>query len=115
MPRKPDYGIDSPAIIAVEIGLSGAAPLAAWLCPHFLGLPLRPVGMIAGVYLLVSAGGMLFYSKAGKLRLRERLLNLIPWRGDEMVLDVGCGRGLLLVAAARRLTTGKATGVDIWV
>jgi hypothetical protein len=28
------------------------------------------------------------------------------------VLDVSCGRGLLLVGAARHLTTGKATGVD---
>ena len=31
-----------------------------------------------------------------------------------MVLDVGCGGGLLLVAAAKRLTTGRALGVDIW-
>jgi len=30
------------------------------------------------------------------------------------VLDVGCGRGLLLNAAARRLTTGKAIGIDLW-
>ena len=30
------------------------------------------------------------------------------------MLDVGCGRGLLLVGAARRLSTGTATGVDIW-
>jgi cyclopropane fatty-acyl-phospholipid synthase-like methyltransferase len=30
------------------------------------------------------------------------------------VLDVGCGRGLLLIGAAKRLTTGKAVGVDIW-
>jgi ubiquinone/menaquinone biosynthesis C-methylase UbiE len=29
-------------------------------------------------------------------------------------LDVGCGRGLLLIGAARRLTTGRAVGVDIW-
>jgi ubiquinone/menaquinone biosynthesis C-methylase UbiE len=42
-------------------------------------------------------------------------LDLIPWRGDETVLDVGCGKGLLLAGAARRLTTGKAIGVDIWL
>ena len=30
------------------------------------------------------------------------------------MLDVGCGRGLLLIGAAKRLTTGKAVGVDIW-
>jgi arsenite methyltransferase len=31
------------------------------------------------------------------------------------VLDVGCGRGVLLIGAARRLTTGKAIGADVWV
>jgi arsenite methyltransferase len=27
---------------------------------------------------------------------------------------MGCGRGAVLTAVARRLTTGRATGVDIW-
>src|SRR5262249_40600592 len=63
---------------------------------------------------LLTAGVMLWGSKVGKLRMRDRLLNSIPWRGDEQVLDVGCGRGLLLLGAARRLTTGKATGIDLW-
>ena len=57
---------------------------------------------------------MLYDSKIGKLRERERLLDLVRWRGTETVLDLGCGRGLLLVAAARRLSTGKATGLDLW-
>jgi ubiquinone/menaquinone biosynthesis C-methylase UbiE len=30
------------------------------------------------------------------------------------VLDVGCGSGLLLNAAAKRLTDGSAVGVDVW-
>ena len=35
---------------------------------------------------------------------RERLLDRISWTGGEqVVLDVGCGRGLMLVAAALRL------------
>src|SRR5262245_60299169 len=33
---------------------------------------------------------------------------------DEQVLDVGCGHGLMLIGAAKRLTTGKAVGVDLW-
>jgi arsenite methyltransferase len=57
---------------------------------------------------------MLFYSKVGKLALRERLLDKLPWRGDESVLDVGCGRGLLTVGAASRLSSGSAVGVDVW-
>jgi ubiquinone/menaquinone biosynthesis C-methylase UbiE len=57
---------------------------------------------------------MVWYSRVRKLRERERLLDLVPWRGDEQVLDVGCGRGLLLNAAARRLSSGRAVGVDLW-
>jgi ubiquinone/menaquinone biosynthesis C-methylase UbiE len=57
---------------------------------------------------------MLFYSKVGKLELRERLLDRIQWQGGEKVLDVGCGPGLLTVGAARRLSTGKVVGVDVW-
>ena len=30
------------------------------------------------------------------------------------MLDVGCGSGLMLIGAARRLTTGKAIGIDLW-
>jgi ubiquinone/menaquinone biosynthesis C-methylase UbiE len=68
----------------------------------------------AGIYFLLGAGGMVRYSKVGKLRIRDQILEPIPWRGDERVLDVGCGRGLLLIGAARRLTTGKAVGLDRW-
>jgi ubiquinone/menaquinone biosynthesis C-methylase UbiE len=66
------------------------------------------------VYFLLGAAGMLFYSKIGKLTLRERLLDQIQWKGDERVLDVGCGRGLLTVGAARRLLNGKVVGLDVW-
>src|SRR4029450_8123338 len=31
-------------------------------------------------------------------------------RGAERVLDMGCGRGAVLIAVAKRLTTGPVTG-----
>ena len=42
------------------------------------------------------------------------MLGKINWRGDENVLDIGSGRGLLLNGAAKHLTHGKAVGIDIW-
>lgn len=47
-------------------------------------------------------------------RIRKQIFDSLALRGDEKVLDVGCGSGLLLNEAAKRLTSGKATGIDIW-
>jgi ubiquinone/menaquinone biosynthesis C-methylase UbiE len=56
---------------------------------------------------------MVLYAKWGKFRHRDRMLNMVRWRGDEQVLDVGTGRGLLLIGTARRLTSGRGTGIDV--
>jgi ubiquinone/menaquinone biosynthesis C-methylase UbiE len=112
-----DYGIDSPAIVAGLFTL-GCTALGAALFLHFSGNPHSSwtIGLaLAGAYFLIGAGGMVWYSKVDKLRNRDQLLQLIAWKGDEEVLDAGCGRGLLLVGAASRLTTGKAIGLDLWV
>jgi arsenite methyltransferase len=64
--------------------------------------------------MLVASASMFYYSKVGKYGYRDRMLAKISWRGDEQVLDVGTGRGLLLIGAAKHLTTGRAVGIDIW-
>jgi SAM-dependent methyltransferase len=115
MKARPNYGVDSPAIVTGLVVAGGIALAIAFTLPHLHKLPMRWIASALGLYFLQGALGMLWYSKAGKLKLRERLLDGIPWQGDERVLDVGCGRGLFLVGAARRLTTGTATGVDLWV
>lgn len=69
---------------------------------------------VAAAYMLGMGSFMLYSSKVGKLKGRERLLNLISWTGGEYVLDVGCGRGLMMIGAAKRLKNGKAVGIDLW-
>src|SRR5258708_2512710 len=119
MQQRRDYGIDSPARVAGElivsgVGFAAAAILYARGAPRPLGIPLWAVSLVVAAYLLLMAGGMLFYSLIGKRAIRDWLLDQVPWRGDEVVLDVGCGRGLLLVGAAQRVTSGKAIGVVAW-
>lgn len=113
--RKPDYGIDSPGIVFGQFIAGLLAMVLAILTPHVFGLQVRWIEIAAAAYFLHGAWSMIRYSKSGKLKLREKLLNMIPWQGDETVLDVGCGKGLLLVGVARRLKTGKAIGVDVWL
>lgn len=50
-----------------------------------------------------------------RFTIRDRFLKAVPWRGDEHVLDVGTGSGIMLFGCAKHLTTGKAIGIDIWL
>src|SRR5438270_621724 len=49
-----------------------------------------------------------------KFAVWAELLDRLDLRGDERLLDVGCGRGAVLLMAARRLPRGRAVGVDVW-
>lgn len=119
-PAKPDYGLDAPGVIrncfliaAIGFGVNLTATFGLWSGVLFR-VPLANVGLAFGVVFLATGFLMVYYSMEGKVHQRERALNQVPWRGDEMVLDVGCGRGLMLCGAAKRLTAGKAVGIDIW-
>lgn len=67
-----------------------------------------------GAVLLAHTGVYLHTTLRGKLGVWERELDRAGLSGNEEVLDLGCGRGAVLIAAARRLTSGHAIGVDLW-
>ena len=115
--QKVNYGIDAPGVIR---NLFIAAVLLSLIVFFIPDINLWSVQFITGG-LLWSAGGcafggilMLAYSLAGKYKHRDRMLNMITWTGKEQVLDIGTGKGLLMIGAAKRLTTGKSIGIDIW-
>jgi ubiquinone/menaquinone biosynthesis C-methylase UbiE len=68
----------------------------------------------AAALLLVNTGFFLHTTLRGKLRIWERELDRIGLSGKEKLLDLGCGRGAILIAAATRLPEGRAVGVDLW-
>jgi arsenite methyltransferase len=118
--QRPQYGIDAPGLVRFFF-IAGAVALAVFLgalLSSGFGQTLKTIIAVlfgvAATYLLGMGCFMIYYSKIEKLKDSERLLNLIQWSGDELVLDVGCGRGLMLVGAAKRLTSGKVIGIDLW-
>jgi arsenite methyltransferase len=115
---KPDYGIDAPGVVRNLIVIGVTLLLAAYFLPvlHIgpVDFRLRPTALATGSVCVLEGLLMIFYAKYGKFRHRDRMLDLIAWKGNETVLDVGTGRGLLMIGAAKRLTTGKAIGIDIW-
>lgn len=124
MKKYTDYGIDAPGIIKklmiASIVLSGAYFLIFYKLYIFFSYSwLLPWAYFVSISTFISMIGtslmMLWSSKVGKLWQRDRLLSQISWQGNEKVLDVGCGRGLLLIGVAKKLNLdGKAIGIDTW-
>jgi SAM-dependent methyltransferase len=112
---KADYGIDAPGVVR-NFALAGVAALVAgWFVFSAGGHVPGGFLLAASLIFFVESGWMLFSSRKGKWLMRERLLDLAGLTGHEQVLDVGCGRGLILNGAARRLTAGgRAIGIDLW-
>jgi arsenite methyltransferase len=115
--RSVSYGVDAPGVIR---NLFIAGTIAIILPIVF---PIIKIGdariditwlVWTGFYLLLGGSLMLVYSLFGKFKHRDRMLNMISWRGDEQVLDIGTGKGLLMIGAGKKLTTGKSIGIDIW-
>jgi SAM-dependent methyltransferase len=104
-PLLPRYGIDA-ADVPAALTVGGLACLAVGTR--------RPRWLLPSAALFAQAALFMHTTLRGKFRVWERELDQLNLRGDEHLLDVGCGRGAVLIAAARRLPAGRVVGIDLW-
>jgi arsenite methyltransferase len=116
---SPDYGLDAPLTIR-HMFSRGGWTLAFALVVFFINraeypgpaaqllaaLGLIALGFFAAGWLTMQA------SKIGRFQIRERILDALALKGEERVLDVGCGAGLMSIGLAKRLKSGRVTGLD---
>lgn len=114
IPRKGDYGFDAPYVPLLMT--LGALPLLVGAVVQ--GLDGRLDGLLSmglsGAFLLFCAGSYVYTTRSGKFLAWNELLEGVKLRGDEHVLDLGCGRGAVLLLAAQRVPAGRASGIDLW-
>ncbi|MEO6237382.1 MAG: class I SAM-dependent methyltransferase [Vicinamibacterales bacterium] len=112
--HRGEYGYDAPyALIAFAgIAVATAAAAVAARIGHYPGLIRIAAGYAA--FFGCNAASFYYTTRHGKFQEWEQILDCLSLRGDEQVLDMGCGRGAVLTAVAKRLTTGRATGIDLW-
>jgi arsenite methyltransferase len=122
--KKAFYGMDVPAMVrdCVTVGviLAIQGVLLRWWAKkgQYSSMPLflllSGAMVVTGGISIVEGLSVVWDSLVAKLWERDRLLDGLQLRGNEHVLDVGCGHGLLLVGAAKRLPHGRAVGIDLW-
>ncbi len=112
--RRGDYGFDAPYIpigLAIPAVLAGGVGIilfaSSWLW-------LAGFSLVIAVVFALSTISFVWTTRRGKFIVWDELLNTLALRGDERLLDVGCGRGMIFILAAKRLLTGRAVGVDLW-
>src|ERR1051326_1466199 len=95
--RRGSYGIDAPyapAFMAVAAVLEFVLAIVSgklWM-------------LLAGAFILVILAAYLHATLRGKFIVWAEILDGLNPRGDERILDMGCGRGAVLLLAAQHLT-----------
>ncbi|HMI18111.1 MAG TPA: class I SAM-dependent methyltransferase [Sphingomonas sp.] len=115
MSGRENYGIHAPTVVR-NLGSIGAILLSSSvLSRHWHILEwLAPTMVFVGLSMVAMSLWMLISSLWLKRFVLRRLLDAHRWRGDEIVLDLGCGRGLVAIGAARRVPSGKVLAIDLW-
>jgi ubiquinone/menaquinone biosynthesis C-methylase UbiE len=111
---RASYGVDAPLVLVNLAASAVAFATAAGFCVYH---GVRGLGVLFGigaVYVGLSAASYAYTTRRGKFTVWRKLLEEQRLAGNERVLDLGCGRGLVLIEAARRLHRGRAVGVDSW-
>lgn len=119
--HKADYGYDgdyravSAPTVATIVGAVSAGLLASAAGSLVRGKPITAlVTGGTGASLITTAALFIRTTRVGKFEVWAGILEGLRLRGDETLLDLGCGRGAVLLTAAKLLPNGRAIGVDIW-
>ncbi|HEX4214867.1 MAG TPA: class I SAM-dependent methyltransferase [Candidatus Dormibacteraeota bacterium] len=116
-----DYGLDGdfdhvPARVQM-VGLGAFALAMTGVAVRGLSRGRPRQGAVAaalGGFVIGTAASYAYATRVGKLAVWADLLTDLELRGDERLLDVGCGRGAVLLTAAKLLPRGRAVGIDLW-
>jgi len=111
---RADYGVDAPAVVVglavAAVALLGLTVVVAVTATGWWWL----ISLAYALFVALSCASFLYTTRRGKFVVWSRLLTELGLTGGERVVDLGCGRGAVLVMVARLVPNGRAVGVDLW-
>jgi arsenite methyltransferase len=109
-----EFGVDAPKVLA-GLSLGALADLVMAAAAFVIGWWIvGAVLLLGGLYLAATAASFAYTTLRGKFLVWATEVDRLGLRGDETTLDLGPGRGAVLILVAQRLPTGHATGIDLW-
>jgi arsenite methyltransferase len=113
--RRGKYGFDEP-VWPLLFGLVGVIFLVlGFLSFWVFDIPvLGVICFVCAIMFLFSAASYVYATRQGKFQVWAEILLRLGLRGDEQIIDLGCGRGAVLLMVANLLPRGMATGIDVW-
>jgi ubiquinone/menaquinone biosynthesis C-methylase UbiE len=96
-------GVGGIGLVGLALSHASSSPVASTV-----------IALLCGLLLLQTVVSYLYSTRRGKLVVWAELLNDLHLRGNEHVLDMGCGRGAVLSIVAELVPKGRAVGLDLW-
>jgi ubiquinone/menaquinone biosynthesis C-methylase UbiE len=117
--EKPKYGLYAIKIVAILFSVIEIIGLLLLSVGYFVfnNTYLTICGgliIVFGVYMVVAHFLSLYVFGGVDGARFDRIAKLLELEGNEQVLDVGSGTGRTAVQVAKRLTTGRLVGIDVW-
>jgi hypothetical protein len=120
--QHPNYDLHMPRWISDPLPVSAIGVFSGVLVFFLLSKSQTPISVYLSVVPILAGGiylGTHIFLKRitdldRRLESREKFLDEIPLNGHETLLDVGCGNGILIISAAKRLPSCRAIGIDLW-
>ncbi len=113
--RRGEYGFDANMTEILGMTAVTGALLVATAVLALVGFVITAaVAAFVATLLCTTLGIYLHTTRRGKFLVWSEILDRLRLRGDERVLDAGCGRGAVLTMVAERLPRGRAVGIDLW-
>src|SRR5689334_1888008 len=99
MQRRGDYGYDAPYALIIFAALGVASLLVAGMT-WWSGGTRRTILIVTAysVFFFANALSFLYTTRRGEFDVWNEVLDGLQLRGDERILDMGCGRGAVLTA-----------------